>query len=296
MAIDARALRNRLFPVVDCSLSAHDAALHALSLGLGVDPVDAQTRLLVLPDACGGPRVLPTQLATLGHPGPWMRDPGSGIDGRRVVLAEFRLQVHHLPALGVPLHVHNRITRVWDLGRGRGARLVVERRIHEPRGRLMACMQQVLACLGDGGFSEIQPGAAVDDPLDELPVAPPGAPDVRDLRPTRPDSALLFRLLGDLNPIHVDPQAARVAGFAGPILHGVATLGLACWSVLQACARGDPRRLRSLAARFAAPVYPGDVLEIWLWPQPDRVRFEVRVQGRDLPVLRRGVAELAPPD
>ncbi|MBU3737891.1 MAG: 3-alpha,7-alpha,12-alpha-trihydroxy-5-beta-cholest-24-enoyl-CoA hydratase [Rhodoferax sp.] len=296
MAIDTRALRDRRFPVVDCSLSARDAALHALSLGLGVNPVDAQTRPLVLQDAIGGARVLPTQLATLGHPGPWMRDPGSGIDGRQVVLAEFRLQVHHLPGLGAPLRAHNRITHVWDLGPARGARVVVERRIHEPQGRLMACMQQVLACLGDGGFSQTQPGAAVDDPLDELPVAPTGAPDVRDLRPTRPDSALLFRLLGDLNPIHVDAQAALAAGFARPILHGVATLGLACWSVLQACAQGDPRRLRSLAARFAAPVHPGEGLEIWLWPQRDRVRFEARVQGRDLPVLRRGVAELAPLD
>lgn len=296
MAIDARALKVRRFPVVDCSLSAHDAALHALSLGLGVDPIDAQTRSLVLQDAIGGSRVLPTQLATLGHPGPWMRDPDSGIDGRRVALAEFRLQVHHLPALDVPLRAHNRVTHVWDLGPGRGARVVVERRILEPQGRLLACMQQVLACLGDGGFSETQPGAVVDDPWEELPVAPSGAPDLRDLRPTRPDSALLFRLLGDLNPIHVDPQAARAAGFERPILHGVATLGLACWSVLQGCAQGDPHRLRSLAARFAAPVYPGEVLEVWLWPQRDRVRFEARVQGRDLTVLRRGVAELAPLD
>lgn len=292
--MDVQALKSRCFPVVETRLSASDVVLHALSLGLGADPADAQAQPFMLQDVAGGPRVLPTQIATLGHPGPWMRAPGAGLDGQRVVLAECRLQWHRLPRLDEALTVDNRITRVWDLGVDRGARLVVERRILDTGGVALAQMQQVLACMGDGGFSSAAPAMAVDQPLDELPAVPARAPELRDLRLTRADSALLFRLLGDLNPLHVDAQAARAAGYDRPLLHGVATLGLACWSILRCCAQGDVARLRSLAVRFAGPVYPGELLEVCLWPQGDRVQFEARVPGRDLPVLRRGLAQLTP--
>jgi acyl dehydratase len=124
-------------------------------------------------------------------------------------------------------------------------------------------------------------------------VTPERRPDVTIELPTRPDQALLYRLCGDRNPLHADPEAARAAGFEAPILHGLCTYGMACRAILQAFCDYDPACIREFSVRFSAPVFPGDLLTVDLWRDAHDVRFEVGVRARDVKVIRNGKARLA---
>ena len=108
----------------------------------------------------------------------------------------------------------------------------------------------------------------------------------------RANLALLYRLNGDENPLHADPQRAKAAGFERPILHGAASFGIAARAILRECADYFPERLKSIEARFSRPVFPGDTIRTEMWPQGERVAFQCRVVGRNDIVLSNGLATL----
>ena len=112
---------------------------------------------------------------------------------------------------------------------------------------------------------------------------------------TRPEQALVYRLSGDMNPLHADPAVASRLGLQRPILHGLATWGIAGRAVVVRFLAHDPSRLRGLRARFSAPVYPGETLRFECWKDADgNVAFQVRVPARDALVLSHGYAAVAP--
>ena len=108
-----------------------------------------------------------------------------------------------------------------------------------------------------------------------------------------PWQALLYRLTGDRNVIHGDPEIARQMGFKGPILHGSATLGIACREVLAGVCDYDPARMKSFGTRFTAVVYPGDRIETDIWVDATHVRFRCRVPERNAVVLDHGECDIA---
>ena len=110
---------------------------------------------------------------------------------------------------------------------------------------------------GAGGFGGPRPG-----PLLRTRPAEGQSPDFELDIPTRPEQALLYRLLGDMNPVHADPRVAESAGFARPILHGLCTYGIAARAALRAVANDEPRRFHAFEVRFAKPVVPGDTLRV----------------------------------
>jgi acyl dehydratase len=135
---------------------------------------------------------------------------------------------------------------------------------------------------GDGGFggpSEGQP---------EPHQVPTRAPDQTIELTTRPDQALIYRLCGDRNPLHSDPEFAKRAGFPRPILHGMCTYGLTCRGVLQTYADYDSGAFRQHVARFSAPVYPGESVTMDLWKDGAVISFEARVKTRNVTVIRNG--------
>jgi acyl dehydratase len=157
-------------------------------------------------------------------------------------------------------------------------------------GELYATVVQLSVLRGDGGFSAAD--GVSDPPPPLLPPVPQHVPDdVVDL-PTRPETALIYRLSGDYNPLHADPQVARAAGFERPILHGLATWGVAAHAVLKSQCASDPARLASFQARFTAPVYPGETLRTEIWREGSVVSFRASVVERNLMVLNNGQAVL----
>jgi acyl dehydratase len=143
-------------------------------------------------------------------------------------------------------------------------------------------------CRADGGFGG--PTGPVNEPH-RLPER--AADAVCDL-PTMPQSALLYRLNGDFNPLHADPEVARSAGFTRPILHGLCTFGVAGHALLKTLCGYAPARVRRIAARFSSPVYPGETIRTEIWREaPGRAAFRCRLVERDVVVLNNGLFEYA---
>lgn len=286
--IDYDALKAFQFEPVVQSYSPRDTMLYALGLNIGADPLDSEALRHVAVDP---PVPVVTMPMTLARLGPWMRDPKFGIDYRRIVVGEVDLRVHApLPPTATVVGKH-RVIRVTDKGEGRGALVTVQRSLtDQTTGQLLAEYEQVTFCRADGGFAR----DARHDPPAPAPEWSVGerSPDVSVSLPTSPQQALIYRLSGDMNPLHADPKVARAAGFERPILHGLATLGMA-GHALNRLARGSGGTgLSSLRARLSAPVLPGETLRLEGWRQGTEILFRViNAEGRD--VVRLGRAEIS---
>ncbi len=283
MALDLDKLLALKIPDTVQSYSFKDALLYAVSLGYGSDPMDAGELPFVYEGAEGGQRVAPSMGVILAHPGYWPRTLDTGLDWVRIVHAEQGLEIHRpLPPQADVVGL-SRVVSAVDKGKDKGALITYERRILErASGEPLCTITQVMMARGDGGFG----GPAM--PSSPPPAVPDRAPDrVCDLA-TPPQMALLYRLNADWNPLHADPAVARKAGFQRPILHGLATWGVALRAVLCAALAYDTARVASVFGRFSAPVYPGETLRTELWLEPQAVFFRVRVLERDLVVINNG--------
>ena len=293
MTLRYDALRSAPIAEVEHRYDARDAILYALGVGLGADPLDEAQLRFVLEDRLVA---LPTFATVLGFPFMWFDDPRFGVDGARIVHAGHALRMHApLPAAGT-VHGRTRATVVSDKGAARGALLVFERTLSlTPDGPPVATQTMTLMARGDGGFSE-RPGNGPpggDAFAAPRAAAPDGPPDAVVELATLPQSALIYRLVADPNPLHADPGFARAAGFPRPILHGLCAYGMAAHAILRTYAGMDAARLRAIALRFAAPVFPGDALRFELWRDGAAVRLRATVPAREgLVVLDGGEAEL----
>jgi acyl dehydratase len=275
-------------PEIRQELTRRDTMLYALSVGLGQDPLDEAAlpfldeRRLV---------ALPSMAVVLGYPGFWLGDPGTGVDAVRLVHGEQWLTIHRpLPVEGTVIG-RTRVTGLVDRGEGKGALLYSERVVTDAAtGEKLATVEQSTFLRGDGGFAG---GKYRDDPRWSGPVRAPhpepqGAPGmVLDLA-TRPEQALLYRLNGDLNPLHSDPAVARRAGFERPILHGLCTFGVVCHALVRALCADDPARFGGMALRFSSPVYPGETIRTEMWQEAGGAAFRARVLERDKVVVSNG--------
>lgn len=279
MAIQADTLLHHRFDTITQTYAPRDTILYALGIGLGADPLD-EGDLDYLLEARA--RVLPSFAVTLASPGMWIRDPAFGVDFARLVHVEQEALFHcPLPPSGT-VTARPRVAGLYDRGAGKGAVLVVEREIVDPDnpGSPYATIRQTLLLRGDGGFGGSPPPAvAVAAPPDRLA-------DHQLAVPISPRAALIYRLVADLNPLHADPAFARKAGFERPILHGLASYGMAGRAVMRATGHG----LASLSCRFAGIVMPGDIMTLSLWREGKDAYFQAHVGDRL--VLDRGFARL----
>lgn len=283
MALDPAKLLAYEIPKGKQTLTPRDAALYALSVGMGQDPLDA--RQLVFVDPTPKMRVMPSMALVLAHPGFWLGDPATSVDATGVLHAEQALELlSELPAEGV-VTSETVVTRLTDKGPGKAALLVTETMLHNEEGKALARLERTTFLRGGGGFGGDNP--ASDPPR---PARPRPADHIVDLA-TRPEQALLYRLNGDLNPLHADPALASQAGFRRPILHGLCTAGLVCHALLSALADYDQRRLTGFRLRFTGPVYPGETLRTEIW---DDGVFRVNVLERNAAVVEGGTAAVVP--
>ncbi|MGF6313613.1 acyl dehydratase [Bradyrhizobium sp. i1.8.4] len=107
-----------------------------------------------------------------------------------------------------------------------------------------------------------------------------------------PDQALIYRLCGDRNSLHSDPEYAKRAGFSKPILHGMCTYGITCRGILQTYADYDPGAFKRHSARSSSPVYPGETVTLEMWKDGEVISFEAKVMTRGVTVIKNGMTVL----
>lgn len=267
-----------------------DSALYALAIGGVSDSLD-QRQIRLVDEECQ--IAVPSMAGVIASPGFWARDDKSmEIDFTRLVHAEQRIELDRpLPAEGRVIGT-SRVTRIVDKGAGKGALITVCKTLESDCGERFGRAWQVFFCRGDGGFSES--GSAdltlVNDTLPVLEATPTREPDHHQRSSVRNDAALLYRLCGDRNRLHIDALIAQRAGFSRPILHGLATYGFAAIAAIRTFADGDAKRLIGLDARFSAPLYPGEELEFRMWDEGTHVAIEGHVVARNAVVISHGRA------
>ncbi|MGC3987338.1 MAG: MaoC/PaaZ C-terminal domain-containing protein [Pseudorhodoferax sp.] len=283
MPIDPRHLLARPFPVIEHAYTQRDTQLYALGLGLGSDPLDAG-QLRYVYEGQGGDRLraMPTMANILAYPGFWARESDTGITWQKLLHAEQDIEVHApLPASG-RVKGQTRITGLWDKGEGKGALLQQTRDITDAAtGRPLATVRQLSLLRGDGGFGEGGSEGAAPAPH----ALPDGPPDHVCELATPAQLALIYRLSGDLNPLHADPAVAEAAGFARPILHGMALMGVAAHAVLRTVLGYDDTRFAGMRVRFTAPAWPGDTLRTEMWVRGNTVSLRTTAVERHAVVL-----------
>lgn len=283
-------LIGRRFEPVEHAFDESDAQLYALGLGFGMDPEDIGQLRFVYEGAGGSPlKVVPTFANVLGYPGFWAREPDTGIDWRRLVHAEQEILLHReLPARG-RMTGANRVSAIWDRGAGKGALMQQVREVHDRlSGEPVATVTQLTLLRGNGGCGNAGGGA---NPPAPHPVPERPADVVCDL-PSSGQAALIYRLCGDRNPLHADPAVATAAGFERPILHGMATMGIAAHAVLRGLLAYDTAAIKRMKVRFSAPAFPGETFRTELWRDDRIVSFRTSSLERGVVVLNNGIVEL----
>lgn len=269
--IDPAAIFAHDFGQPEESYTGRDAILYALGLGMGADPLDAED-LRFLDDRALA--VLPSFAVTRCTPGMWIRDPALGVDfGKLVHSAQWAEFPAPLPPAAT-VRGTAEVISLTDRGEGKGAVLVLERRIADAQSGVLYCrLRQTLLLRGDGGFG------GPPTPREESPALADD-PDASITMAISPRAALIYRLSGDLNPLHLDPAFAAKAGFPRPILHGLASYGVAGIAVSRALGR-DPASQTLLACRFSGIVLPGDAIDFRVWKTGDgAARFTAYVGER----------------
>jgi acyl dehydratase len=264
------------------SWTDREVMLYALAVGYGSDPLDEAELQFVSESSL---RVIPT-FATVAA---WGSNPPLApmkVNYAMVVHGEQGVTLHDpLPVSG-RVKACGRVVAAVDRG-PKGAVVFTETVLRDAESdALLATLNSTIHARADGGFG------GPSQPLVRQHQRPQRAPDVTVQLPTRGDQALLYRLLGDRNPLHVNPAVAKTAGFERPILHGLCTYGMTCRAVLQSFAANCPEAIHSHHARFAAPVFPGETLLVDLWRDADVISFEARVRERGFVVVKDGKSVL----
>ncbi|AZZ79836.1 3-alpha,7-alpha,12-alpha-trihydroxy-5-beta-cholest-24-enoyl-CoA hydratase [Gordonia alkanivorans] len=263
MPIDPTVAVGAELPEVSFEWSASDVALYHLAVGAAADPMDTESLSYVHDSA---PKVLPT-FATVAagfhttEP-PKVSFPGVDIDLAKVVHGSQKIAAHRpLPAAGKAT-TRTRIAEVQD--KGSAAVIVQESVTTDDAGQTLWTARSSIFAKGEGGFGG-------ERGTSEKVEYPDREPDHRLRIPTLPNQALLYRLCGDRNPLHSDPNFASRAGFPRPILHGLCTYGTVARAITDELLDGDVAAVAEFSASFAGVVFPGETLEVAVWD--DGARF-----------------------
>jgi acyl dehydratase len=260
------------------SWTTSDVLLYHLSLGAGSDPMSPGELRYATEN---GLQVLPTfaLVAPTFHvfEPPAVRFPGIDVDLAKVLHGGQELVVHRtLPTEGKAT-LRSRIADVYD--KGSAAVIIQESEAVDESGRPLYTTRSQIFARGEGGFGgERGPSSKVHVPDTE--------PDVEVRTPTLPQQALWYRLCGDRNPLHSDPEFAQAAGFPRPILHGLCSYGLVCKALADEVFDGDASRVGRFSVRFSGVVFPGETLRTRAWRRESDWAVSTTVVERDdAPVL-----------
>uniref|UniRef100_A0A5F9D553 Peroxisomal multifunctional enzyme type 2 n=1 Tax=Oryctolagus cuniculus TaxID=9986 RepID=A0A5F9D553_RABIT len=213
--------------------------------------------------------------------------PGLSINFAKVLHGEQYLELYKpLPTSGT-LRCEAVVADVLDKGSG----VVILMDVYSYSGKELICYNQFsIFLVGSGGFG----GKRTSDKVKEAVALPNRPPDNVLTDTTSLNQAALYRLSGDWNPLHIDPNFANLAGFDKPILHGLCTFGFSARHVLRQFSDNDVSRFKAIKARFAKPVYPGQTLQTEMWKEGDRIHFQTKVQETGDVVISNAYVDLLP--
>ncbi|MGW1769247.1 MaoC/PaaZ C-terminal domain-containing protein [Streptomyces sp. NPDC002073] len=261
-----------------------DIQLYHLGLGAGTPATDPdelrytlESKLHVLPSFA---TVAGAGMAMLGGLGA----PGIEVNLASVLHGGHTIELHRpIPVKGEAVS-QSKVAAVYD--KGKAAVIVLRSEVADAEGPLWTSDAQIFV-RGEGGFGgERGPSARAEEPDRD--------PDRTVERVIREEQALLYRLSGDWNPLHADPEFAKLAGFDRPILHGLCSYGMTLKAVVDTVLGGDVSRVRSYSTRFAGIVFPGETLRMRMWESEGSVRVAVTAAERDdAPVLADTVVTYA---
>jgi multifunctional beta-oxidation protein len=199
------------------------------------------------------------------------------------------LELHRPLATSGKLSLHGKVIDVQD--KVKGASVVLGITMKDQKGQIVAESESTLFVRGSGGFGGLP--AVARKPAAVATNAPPSRkPDAVIREKTSPELAALYRLSGDYNPLHLDPEMSKMGGFDIPILHGLCFYGIAAKHVLKAFCNNDPTKFKSIKARFAKHVLPGDTLETQMWKEGSKIIFVMKDVERDEIVISHAAVEL----
>jgi acyl dehydratase len=259
------------------SWDASDVLLYHLGVGAGSRPGDQTDRtalrwtlddehLQVLPSFGV---VAPTFHETAA---PALDIPGCDIDLAQVLHGSQEIIVHRPLPTAASATLQARVADVWD--KGKAAVIVQEGAAMSAEGAPLFTTRSSIFVRGEGGWGgERGPSSKVELPSRE--------PDADTSYATTPQQALLYRLCGDRNPLHADPQFAARAGFPAPILHGLCSYGIVLRLVVEALLGSDATRVGAFAARFAGVVFPGETIRVRAWDEDERVLVSATILSDD---------------
>ncbi|MFO0601035.1 MAG: SDR family NAD(P)-dependent oxidoreductase [Myxococcaceae bacterium] len=292
--IDVDAALGYEFPELEAKYDERDLALYALGVGAGKNPTDSKDLHLVYERNGDGFWALPTygvipalnaifKMASEGQAAPGLN---YGLD--RILHGEQYLEVTRPLPPSAKLKHKARIADIFD----KGKHAVVVTHIDTfdaDSGELLVKNDISMVVRGAGGWGGER------GPSNEVNVAPERPADVVITEKTDASQALLYRLSGDWNPLHVDPEFATMFGFDKPILHGLCTFGYVGRAAITAFAKGDPRTFKGIKVRFADSVFPGETLKIELWKESDlKVLVRATVVERNKVCISNAAVEFYP--
>jgi acyl dehydratase len=272
MPINHDAANNEPGPPSERSWTSKDALLYAVGVGAGsIDPTGAELEFTTENSKDVPQRVLPTFAVIVGM---GVGDVGP-FNMAMLVHGEQAIELHReIPVVGKMLTTA-RVVAVYDKG---SAAVVMHEAtsVDADTGEPMMTTRNSMFIRGEGGWGG-----------DRGPSGPRNVPPERDpdsvvTYQTRPDQALTYRLSGDRNPLHSDPEFAKMAGFDRPILHGLCTYGFTGRALLHSLCGSDPARFKSMEGRFSKPVYPGDALTVKMWVDGGEAIFRTETQNGDV--------------
>ena len=269
MAIDPSAVGLSGGPV-ERSWTSKDCLLYAVGVGAGLDELQFATEK--------NQQVLPTFAVIVGGGGSPLNQVGE-FNMAMLVHGEQGIELFKPIPVDGAVRSTGKIDAIWDKGSG----AVVETSSDSSdaaTGELLFKTTSSMFIRGAGGFGGERGPATEKFAFDRQP-------DHQVEYATRPDQALTYRLSGDRNPLHSDPEFAKLGGFDTPILHGLCTYGFTGRALLHTLCDSNPARFKSMTGRFSRPVIPGDGLTISMWVEGNSAKFQTHTQEGDV-VLDQG--------
>lgn len=261
------------------SWKSKDALLYALGVGAGTDELAFTTE-----NTKDTPqRALPTMAVVLGGGGIPFDKLGTFNPAMMLHGAQGIELISEIPPEG-EIESTGSIGAIWDKGKAASVEMLSDS-VDLATGKLLFRTRMTAFLRGEGGFGG-ERGPA------QTWQAPNRATDHEVRYSTRMDQPLLYRLSGDRNPLHSDPSFAKLGGFERPILHGLCSYGFTGRALLHSVCDSDPKRFKSMDARFSKPVMPGDDLIVSIWVDGNEALFQTRNQDGDV-VIDQGVMKFA---